>query len=248
MTFGARLTHHYMRIGGVSQDPPKAFFKKAPELARETFVVCDELEELLTDNRIFIQRTVGVSPISPEEAVEWGFTGPVLRATGMEWDLRKKSPYSSYEDFNFEIPVGRRGDVYDRYLVRVEEMRQSARIIIQAIEGLPRGSHIIQDPAFALPPKEDVYTKMESLIHHFKLIMEGIPLPEGEAYAAVEAANGELGFHIIGQGTGIPHRVRIRPPCFAIYQAFPRLLKGHLLSDLVAILGSLNIVAGELDR
>lgn len=248
MTFGARLTHNYMRIGGVSAEPPKAFYKRAPKIVKDTYRVVDELESLLTDNRIFIQRTVGISEVSPEEALEWGFTGPMLRATGMEWDLRKKEPYSSYEDFDFEIPIGRRGDVYDRYLVRVEEMRQSAKIISQALEGLPEGNHIIDDPTIALPEKDDVYTKMESLIHHFKIVMEGVKLPEGEAYAAVEAANGELGFYVAGQGTGIPHRVRIRPPCFAIYQAFPKMLKGHLLSDIVSILGSLNIVAGELDR
>ncbi len=248
MTFGARLTHNYMRIGGVSADPPRDFYARAKALAEETYRVVDETSALLTDNRIFLKRTVGVSPISPEEAIEWGFTGPVLRATGYEWDLRKAEPYSSYDDFDFDIPVGNSGDVFDRYMVRMEEMRQSARIIQQALEGLPEGPWIVDDPTVALPVKDDVYTKIESLIHHFKIVMDGIQVPAGEAYAAVEAANGELGFHIISDGTGKPRRLRIRPPCFAIYQAFNRLLQGHLVSDLVAVLGSLNIVAGELDR
>ena len=248
MTFGARLTHNYMRIGGVSKDIPKEFVSRAKAVLKDLHSMIDEAHSILTGNRIFLERTVGVSAISPEEAIEWGFTGPVLRATGYEWDLRKVQPYSSYEDFDFEIPVGERGDVFDRYMVRMEEMRQSARIIEQALEGLPEGDYIVRDPTVAFPEKEDVYTKMESLIHHFKLVMDGIRVPPGEAYAAVEAANGELGFHIISDGTGKPARVRIRPPCFAIYQAFNRLLQGHLISDLVAVLGSINIVAGELDR
>lgn len=248
MCCGARLTTSYPRVGGLPNDVPEGFEKKVKEVLKTIKEAVDDLEALLTTNRIFIERTKGVGEISAEEAIDYGFTGPCLRACGVAWDLRKVEPYMCYDEFEFEIPVGERGDTYDRYLVRVEEIRQSMRIVEQAVEGIPEGPYITSDPRVAFPPKDEVYNTIEGLIRQFELVMYDIQVPEGEFYYAVEAANGELGFYIVSDGTGKPYRFRIRPPCFAIYQAFPRLVKGLKIADLIAVLGSLNIIAGELDR
>ncbi len=245
---GARLTTAFTRIGGLARDVEDDFVPMIRNLLKEIPKSINDVDKLITKNRIFMDRTIDVGAVTTERALDWGFTGPTLRATGLAWDLRKSQPYSSYEDFTFDIPTGENGDTYDRYLVRMEEMRQSLRIIEQAINKLPDGPVNVDDPHITLPPKEQVYNTMEGLIHHFMLIMYGIKAKPGYVYFGTEAANGELGFYIVSDGGQYPYRIKIRPPCFAIFQAFPEMIKGHLISDAVAILGSLNIVAGELDR
>ncbi|UCD84049.1 MAG: NADH dehydrogenase (quinone) subunit D [Deltaproteobacteria bacterium] len=248
MLTGARMTGSYTRIGGLWEDLPSGFFKTTQEFLKKFPRTVKDVDVLLTRNKIFINRTKGVGAISAEEAIDYGFSGPCLRAAGVEWDLRKTNPYLGYENFDFEIPVGNNGDTYDRYLVRMEEMRQSARIIEQALGNLPEGKINADEPKVVLPEKEKVYNTPEGLIHHFKLITEGFKPPKGEVYSATEAANGELGFYIISDGEASPYRIKIRPPCFAIFQAYSRLVEGSMIADAIAVLGSLNIVAGELDR
>lgn len=248
MLSGARMTSSYTRIGGLREDLPSGFLETSREFLKKFPRTLRDVDVLLTRNKIFIKRAQGVGAISAEEALDYGFSGPCLRAAGVEWDLRKASPYSGYENFDFEIPVGNRGDTYDRYLVRMEEMRQSVRIIEQALENLPGGEINADEPKVVLPEKEKVYNTPEELIHHFKLITEGFKPPKGEIYSATEAANGELGFYIVSEGEARPYRIKIRPPCFAIFQAYPRLIEGSMIADAIAVLGSLNIVAGELDR
>lgn len=245
---GARLTTSYTRIGGVSRDFDDETIAMIRQFIKEFPSAVDELETLLTRNRIFYDRCRGVGEFSLDDSIQYGYTGPCLRAAGREWDLRKAEPYLGYDQYEFDVPVGTRGDVYDRYLVRVEEMRQSLRILEQAIENLPEGPVIIDDPTIALPPKEDVYNTIEGLIYHMKLVMHGIHPPKGEIYSATEAANGELGFFIVSDGENRPYRIRVRPPCFPIFSSFDEQVKGHMVADAVAILGSLNIIAGELDR
>ncbi len=245
---GGRLTTSYTRIGGVRRDLDDKTIELIKQFIKEFPKAIDELEALLTKNRIWYDRTRGVGEFSAEDAISYGYTGPCLRACGVEWDLRKVQPYLGYENYEFEVPIGTRGDVYDRYLVRVEEMRQSVKILEQAIENLPEGPIIVEDPKIALPPKEDVYNTIEGLICHMKLVMEGIKPPAGEVYSATEAANGELGFYIVSDGEARPYRIRVRPPCFPIFSSFDEQVKGHMIADAVAILGSLNIIAGELDR
>jgi NADH dehydrogenase I D subunit len=248
MLSGARMTSSYTRIGGLGEDLPSGFLETCREFLKKFPRSLRDVDVLLTRNKIFINRAQGVGAISAEEALDYGFSGPCLRAAGVEWDLRKASPYLGYENFDFEIPVGNRGDTYDRYLVRMEEMRQSARIIEQALDNLPGGEINADEPKVVLPEKEKVYNTPEGLIHHFKLITEGFKPPKGEIYSATEAANGELGFYIVSEGGTSPYRIKIRPPCFAIFQAYPRLIEGSMIADAIAVLGSLNIVAGELDR
>ncbi len=245
---GGRLTTSYTRVGGVKRDLDDKTIQLIRQFIKEFPKAVDELESLLTKNRIWYDRTRGVGEFSAEDAISYGYTGPCLRACGVEWDLRKVQPYLGYENYEFEIPVGTRGDVYDRYLVRVEEMRQSVKLLEQAIENLPEGPIIVDDPRIALPPKEEVYNTIEGLICHMKLVMEGIKPPVGEIYSATEAANGELGFYIVSDGEARPYRIRVRPPCFPIFSSFDEQVKGHMIADAVAILGSLNIIAGELDR
>ncbi|MDZ7261931.1 MAG: NADH dehydrogenase (quinone) subunit D [candidate division KSB1 bacterium] len=245
---GARMTPTYARIGGLAQDLPEGWEKKAREAIKKSSPLVDDVEGLLNDNRIFIDRTRGIGAISKEDAISYGFTGPCLRAAGVYYDVRKAHPYYDYDKFDFEVPLGDYGDTYDRYLVRIREIRQSFRIIEQALDGLPGGPVNVKDSRVTLPPKQEVYQNLEALIHHFKLIVDGIQVPKGEVYSYTEAANGELGFYIVSDGTSRPYRIKVRPPCYAIYQAFPQLIKGHLIADAIAILGSLNIVAGELDR
>lgn len=245
---GTRLTTSYTRIGGVSRDLDDETIRLIRDFIKGFPTAINELEALLTKNRIFYDRTRGVGAFSLEDSIQYGYTGPCLRAAGLEWDLRKNEPYLGYENYEFDVPVGTRGDVYDRYLVRVEEMRQSIRILEQAIENLPDGPVIIQDSRIALPPKEEVYDTIEGLICHMKLVMHGVKTPVGEVYQATEAANGELGFYIVSDGEAKPYRIRVRPPCFPIFSSFDEQVKGHMIADAVAILGSLNIIAGELDR
>lgn len=245
---GARLTTTYTRIGGLAHDLPDGWIDKA-------FAVCDKLTKyiqdvdyLLTENPIFLARTRNVGVISQEEAISYGFTGPCLRACGIPYDVRKAKPYSGYENFEFNIPVGTNGDTFDRFMVRMKEMYESIKIIKQALQNLPDGDVSVKDFRITLPPRQEVYTTIEATINHFKIIMEGIKVPRGEGYACVEGANGELGFYIVSDGSGKPYRVRVRPPCFPIFSAFDKMVKGLFVADMVAILGSLNIIAGELDR
>ena len=245
---GGRLTVSYVRIGGLVADVPHDFEERVRFLLDYIPKFIDDVEKLITTNKIFRDRTEGVGKISAADAINWGWTGPCLRASGVPYDVRKAYPYRGYENYDFEVPVATTGDCYARYLVRMEEMRQSLRIVRQAIDNLPDGPVITDNHHVALPPKEKVFTEMEALIWHFKLIYEGIKVPAGDAYSFTEGANGELGYYIVADGEGKPYRVKVRPPCFAIYQAYPHLLEGHMVPDAIAILGSLNIIAGELDR
>ena len=247
---GARLTTSYTRIGGLGWDVPEDFREIVLEFTGQFPAAMDEVDRLLTRNRIWVDRTKGIGVISAEEAIGWNMTGPMLRGSGVDYDLRKAEPYLGYEDFDFEVPVGENGDVYDRYLVRMEEMRQSTRIIEQAVNRLPDGPVKVDDAKVILPEKDVVYTGMESLIHHFKVTMDahGLTPPPGEAYVATESPNGELGFYIVSDGSGYAYRLRVRPPSFMNYQAFPQMVEGHMVADAVATLGSVNVIAGELDR
>ncbi|HVR44326.1 MAG TPA: NADH dehydrogenase (quinone) subunit D [Thermoanaerobaculia bacterium] len=246
---GARILPSYARIGGLALDVPDDFLADAQRLVDRIPKHIGDVDRLVSRNRIFHERTDGIGPISQQDAIAWGFTGPCLRATGVPFDVRRATPYLGYETYDWDVPVADGGDTLARYLVRMEEMRQSLRIIQQAIDrGLPDGPIIIDDPYVALPDKERVYNEMESLIYHFKLIMHGILPPVGETYFAVEGGNGELGFYVVSDGTKNPYRVRVRPPCFAIYQAFAPMITGQTIPDAIATLGSLNIIAGELDR
>ena len=246
---GARLLPSYTRIGGLAVDVPSNFLENSQRLVNMLPKYIDDVEKLVARNKIFLDRVVGVAPISAEDALDFGFTGPCLRATGIPFDVRKTNPYLGYETYDWDVPIADGGDTYARYLVRMEEMRQSLRILQQAIDrGLPPGPVMVDNPYVALPPKAKVYNEMESLIYHFKLIMHGIQPPVGETYFQVEGGNGELGFYIVSDGTKNPYRVRCRPPCFAIYQAFAQMITGQTIPDAVAALGSLNIIAGELDH
>jgi NADH-quinone oxidoreductase subunit C/D len=246
---GARLLPSYTRIGGLAVDVPDDFLEKAQTLINRLPKFIDDVDKLVTHNRVFQDRVVGIGPITAEDAIDYGFTGPCLRACGVPFDIRKASPYLGYETYDWDVPISEGGDTYARYLVRMEEMRQSLRILQQAVDrGLPDGAVIVDNPYVALPPKEKVYNEMESLIYHFKRIMHGIQPPVGETYFQVEGGNGELGFYVVSDGTKNPYRVRCRPPCFAIYQAYVRMVTGQTIPDAVATLGSLNIIAGELDH
>ena len=248
---GQRMHTSFTRIGGLMRDLPETFLPLLEQFLESMPRSLDEMEKLLTRNPIWHDRTKGVGRISPEEAISWGYTGPCLLAAGVPQDLRKLQPYLGYDTFDFDIPIGTCGDVFDRYLVRAEEMRQSLRIIEQCVARLREigpGPVILDDPKIALPPKEKVYTRMESLIHHFKLVMHGMEMPEGEVYSATEAANGELGFYIVSKGGKSPHRIHVRPPCFPIFNSFDEQVRGGLIADSLAVLGSMNVIAGELDR
>jgi NADH-quinone oxidoreductase subunit C/D len=246
---GARLLPSYLRIGGIAVDVPTTFMDHAQRVVNMLPPFIDEVEALIMRNRIFRDRVDGVGVISREDAINFGFTGPCLRATGVPFDVRKASPYLGYDTYDWDVPIAEGGDTYARFLVRFEEMRQSLRILQQAIDrGLPSGPVMIDNPYVALPPKEKVYNEMESLIYHFKLIMHGIQPPVGETYFQVEGGNGELGFYLVSDGTKQPYRVRARPPCFPIFEAFPKMVIGQTIPDAIAALGSLNIIAGELDH
>ena len=244
---GARLTTNMGRIGGFERDWSDEAFKKLDVFLTDFPIAWKEFENLFERNRIFIDRTVNVGPITAEKAMEYGFTGPNLRAAGIDYDVRKAAPYSSYEDFEFDIPVGKSGDTYDRFCVRNEEVWQSLNIIKQALAKLPEGPIHADVPDYYLPPKEDVYTNMESLIYHFKIVMGEVPVPVAEIYHAVEGGNGELGFYLVTDGSRTPYRLKFRRPCYIYYQAYTEMIKGGMLSDAIVILSSLNVIAGELD-
>lgn len=250
---GSRLTTNIGRIGGFERNFTDAAFQKLELFLKEYPVQLKEFEKLFLRNRIFMERTIGCGPISAERALNYGFTGPNLRAAGVDYDVRVHSPYSSYEDFDFVVPVGSTGDCYDRFLVRQEEMWQSISIIeqayrkIQDMKGAEAEVYHADVPEYYLPEKKDVYTKMEALIWHFKIIMGETDLPKGEVYHSVEGANGELGFYLISDGGRTPFRLHFRRPCFIYYQAYPELVEGGLLSDAVITMSSLNLIAGELD-
>lgn len=245
---GARLTTNMGRIGGFERDFTKAAWDKLDEFLEGFPKAWDELQLAFMRNRIFMDRLIHVGEIDADKAVNYGFTGPNLRATGVDYDVRKMNPYSSYEDFDFIVPVGESGDTYDRFCVRIAEVKESIKIIQQARKNLPEGNIFHADiPEYYLPPKELVYTEMESLINHFKIVMAEYPVPVKEVYHAVEGANGELGMYLISNGARTPFRVRFRRPCFIYYQAFPEMIKGGMLSDTVATLSSINVIAGELD-
>jgi NADH dehydrogenase I D subunit len=245
---GARLTTTISRVGEMRYDFDKDLIYMIKCVLDELEPVIDEWDKLLTRNRIWIDRTRDVGVISKEDAQDWGFTGPCLRAAGVPWDLRIAEPYLVYKQLDFDIPVGTQGDVYDRYLVRVEEIRQSIRIVRQALDKMPAGPIRIEDSTVVLPKHEEIYNKMESMIADFKFVMHGIRAPEGEVYGRTEAANGELGFYIVHKGGKHPYKIHVRPPCFYLYSAFEKLIKGRMIADVISVMGSLNIIAGELDR
>jgi NADH-quinone oxidoreductase subunit D len=250
---GSRLTTSIGRIGGFERNFNDIAFQKIEKFLDEYPRVLKEFENLFTRNRIFMERTIGAGPISADRALNYGFTGPNLRAAGVDYDVRVHSPYSSYEDFQFEIPVGTTGDCYDRFLVRNQEMWQSLKLIrdayqkVQEFKGTEADIYHADVPEYYLPEKQDVYTKMEALIWHFKIIMGEIDMPAGEVYQSVEGGNGEVGYYLISDGGRAPFRLHFRRPCFIYYQAFEELTKGSMLSDAVIVLSSLNLIAGEMD-
>ena len=244
---GARITTTFCRVGGMERDIYPGFQKEVKEVIVGLKPVIEEFDTLLVRNKIFNERTAGIGGISKEDALSYGFTGPNLRAAGVSHDVRKDEPYMFYDKVDFDIPVGTDGSVLHRILVRMEEMRQSIRIIEQLVDNIPSGSYHADVPHAFLPEKHRVYNNMEELIYHFKLIMHGIPVPPGEYYFPTEAANGELGFYIVSEGEKSPYRVHVRRPCFWFYQAFPELIKGGLIADSIATMSSLNAIAGELD-
>jgi len=245
---GARLTISYGRVGGLIRDVPQDFEPSVRSALAKIAATLDECEKLLERNRIFLGRMVDIGIISREDAISYGLTGPMLRATGVARDLRKDEPYMGYDRFDFDVPVGTKGDNFDRFAVRLEEMRQSHRIIDQALAGMPEGPVSIDDPTIVLPQKKDVYGNIEGLMSHFKLVIEGIKVPAGEIYFAGEGGNGEVGFYIVSDGSGRPYRVRVRPPCFYGMGAVAHLVEGHAIADLVAIFGMVNMIGGECDR
>ncbi|MBP9886476.1 MAG: NADH-quinone oxidoreductase subunit D [Leptospiraceae bacterium] len=244
---GARLTTTFCRVGGMERDIYPEFVKEVKEVINGLKPAMDEFNTLLIRNKIFNDRTAGVGGISAEDALAFGFSGPNLRAAGVDFDVRKDTPYMLYDKVDFDIPIGEDGSVLHRTLVRMEEMRQSIRIIEQLVDGIPEGSYHADLPHIFLPEKQKVYTSMEELIYHFKLIMHGIKVPAGEYYMATEGGNGELGFYVVSEGEKSPWRVHVRRPCFWYYQAFSHMVKGSLIADSIATMSSLNVIAGELD-
>ncbi|AYQ32647.1 NADH-quinone oxidoreductase subunit D [Runella sp. SP2] len=244
---GARLTTNMGRVGGMERDLSKEAIRKINDFLTTFPPILKEFERLFNRNRIFMDRTIGVGGISAERAMSYGFTGPNLRAAGVDYDVRVMNPYSSYEDFKFDIPVGQHGDTYDRFMVRNEEIWQSLSIIEQALKNLPEGPHFADAPEYYLPPKQEVYRSMEALIYHFKIVMGEIDAPVGEVYHAVEGGNGELGFYLISDGGRTPYRLHFRRPCFIYYQAYPEMCVGSTISDAIVTMSSLNVIAGELD-
>lgn len=245
---GARFHAAYIRPGGVAADIPEGLIEDIAKFIEQFPKYIDDVDELLTENRIWKQRTVGISEISIKQALDWGFSGPMLRAAGLAWDLRKSQPYEVYDQLDFDIPIGQNGDCYDRYLIRMAEIRQSISLVKQCIEKIPKGPIKTEDRKISPPPRAEMKESMEAMIHHFKLYSEGYHVPEGEAYVAVEAPKGEFGVYIVSDGTNRSYRCRIRAPGFAHLQALDFMAKGHMLADIAAIIGSLDIVFGEIDR
>ena len=245
---GSRMTPSYFRIGGLAADLPEGWVEEARGFIRQLPRELDRMERILTRNPVFMDRTVGIGKLSAADALAYGITGPSLRATGVRYDVRKVMPYSGYDQFDFEVPTQTAGDVYARYLVRVAEMRQSIRIIEQALSRLPCGPINVGDRKIVLPPRAELDTSMEALIHQFKLITEGFHPPVGQVWQTVEASKGELGYYLVSDGGPRPYRFRVRAPSFAAVQVLPLLCRGHMLADVVAIIGSLDLVMGEVDR
>lgn len=245
---GARLTHSYLRIGGVAIDLTPDFADKLRTILPKVEKALADADGLLTRNRIFRDRMEGIGTISAKDAVADGWTGPCLRSTGVDYDVRKDQPYLVYDRFEFNVPVGTRGDNYDRFLVRLYEIKQSIRILYQALDQIPPGPILLADARVCLPPKGEVYNTIEGMIAHFKLIMEGIKVPAGEVYGYTEAGNGELGFYIVSDGTGRPYKCHVRAPCFAIMQSLPEQIRGGLISDIIPTFGMVNYIAGECER
>jgi len=245
---GSRLHANYFRAGGVHQDLPKGLFEEISEFCGKFPKIIDDLETLLTDNRIFKQRNVDIGIVSKQDALDYSFSGVMLRGSGVPWDLRKSQPYDCYDQLDFKIPVGKNGDCYDRYLCRIEEMRESVIIINQCLSNLPKGPIKTNDGKITPPPKKEIKQSMEALIHHFKLFTEGYRVDKDEIYAAVEAPKGEFGVYLISDGSSKPYKCKIRAPGFSHLQAMDYLIKGHMLADVPAVLGSMDIVFGEVDR
>jgi NADH-quinone oxidoreductase subunit D len=245
---GARLTVTYVRIGGVKHDLPQDFAASVTQTFSTVRRLLDDCDKLLSRNRIFLDRMANIGVISQESALDHSLTGPILRATGVNYDVRKAFPYLVYDQMAFEVPLGSHGDNYDRFLCRIREIHESMKIVEQALRQLPVGPVWIDDPRFVLPEKEKVYGSIEGLMHHFKIIMEGINVPPGETYSAVEGGNGELGFYVVSDGGGKPYRLRVRPPCFIAMGAFAAMIKGYMVADIVPTFGMINMIGGECDR
>ena len=245
---GARIHSAYFRPGGVNRDLPAELLEDIARFCDRFPPMLDDVQDLLTGNRIFVQRTVDIGIATSEEAMDWGFSGPMLRASGVPWDLRKAQPYDVYKEMDFEVPVGKNGDCFDRYMVRLEEMKQSLKIVRQCLDNIPEGPVKTEDRKIAPPARADMKQSMEALIHHFKLYTEGYKVPEGETYTAVEAPKGEFGVYLVSDGSNKPYRCKIKAPGFSFLQATDYLGKGHMLADVVAIVGSMDIVFGEIDR
>jgi NADH-quinone oxidoreductase subunit D len=246
---GARLTHSFGRVGGMAAPPTDGFKATARAVVDQILSIVGEVERLLNGNRIFLDRLQGVGKISAEDAISLGWTGPCLRACGVPYDVRRSHPYGRYDEFDFDVPVGSEGDCFDRFMVRIEEIKQSARIVVQALEKLPTSGPVnVDDPRVVLPEKSDVYTTIEGTIRHFKIVMEGLKIPAGESYSYSEGGNGELGFYLVSDGSGTPYRVRIRPPCFLITGGLEHVITGQMVADVVPCFGSLNMIGGECDR
>jgi NADH-quinone oxidoreductase subunit D len=245
---GARLTVTWCRLGGVTHDLPADFKERIAHAFEMLDAVLSDCDQLLSRNRVFIDRMSGIGILSREDAISYGLTGPLLRATGVSYDVRKAYPYLVYDRFDFEVPTGETGDNYDRFNMRFQEMYQSKRIIEQAMAAIPEGPISITDPGVVLPPKHQVYNSIEGLMNHFKLIMEGVKVPPGDVYSAVEGANGELGFYVVSDGSGRPYRVRVRPPCFFGMLALNKMLIGRMIPDIITTFGMINMIGGECDR
>jgi NADH-quinone oxidoreductase subunit D len=248
MVSGGRLFPLYFRIGGLAGDLPEGFIPAAWDFVKTFAEKWQDYDTLLTENEIWKSRTMGVGVMTPEEALDWGWSGPMARGSGVDWDLRRDNPYSSYEDFDFVVPLGKNGDTYDRYLVRMQEMLQSNRIVRQVLENLPDGPVKVDDPRVSLPPKERVYKDIDALIHHFLIIQDGIRPPKGEVYQCIEAPKGEMGFYIVSDGSPQPFRLKIRGPSFVVLSALDKLSRGRLLSDIIALIGTMDIVLADVDR
>jgi NADH-quinone oxidoreductase subunit D len=245
---GQRMMTSYFRIGGVAIEPPLGFFARVKRFNDPFPERIDEYENLLTQNPIFVNRTKGVAYLSKEDGLALSATGPTLRASGVDVDLRRDEPYSGYENFQFKVPLSTDGDVYARYLVRVAELRESQKIVAQALEGIPEGAVKADAPKVVLPDREKMKTQMEALIYHFKIVTEGFTVPEGEVYQAVESPRGEMGYYVVSDGTAKPYRVHMRSPSFANLQTLQKMCEGRLIADVVAAIGSIDIVLGDVDR
>jgi NADH-quinone oxidoreductase subunit D len=248
MVSGQRMMTSYFRVGGLALEPPLGFFERVKHFADRFPEKVDEYEGLLTSNPIWVERTKNVAYLAPDDAIALGATGPTLRASGVDWDLRRDMPYCGYDQFQFKVPVRSEGDVFSRYMVRVEELRESNQIVQQALAGLPEGRIKADAPKVVLPEREKMKTQMEALIYHFKIITEGFTVPAGEVYQAIESPRGEMGYYVVSDGTAKPYRVHMRSPSYVNLQALPKMCEGRLIADVVAAIGSIDIVLGEIDR